>query len=130
MPPAFSSIRFHRQILCSLCLALYLPACTTWQILPSTQLAPGSETPRRLRITLKTGEQFELDNARATADSLIGQRTMGDGETRSVRAAVAIADIQRVEDRRSNGGPGLILIVGGLLLFGLIQFGRGVFAGY
>lgn len=100
-----------RQAIAAVVLLAYLPACTGWHRLPETTPPPLKESPQSLRITLKSGEQIELQQARMSGDSLIGEIRPTPNEP-PVRFAVTLADVRRIEDRKVSTVRTVALVVG------------------
>ncbi|HEX8906250.1 MAG TPA: hypothetical protein VF771_15480 [Longimicrobiaceae bacterium] len=101
----------RRFFACSLAAALALSACTSWR--PQTAPAPevvaahGNGSVRVLRRDMST---IELRNPQVLGDSIVGEA--GDPPR---RAAIAIADVQRIDVRRVSatrtGGLTLAVLV-------------------
>jgi len=101
---------------------VHLTGCGTWVTLPSGNVADvfarqeqqadaADGAPRRevFRITQRGGEQVMVTNPTVTADSLV-----------DARVAIALSDIERVEDRRFSAGRTLALITSPFLVIGTV----------
>lgn len=124
-----SATRFQCSI-SAVCLAASLAGCTGWHTVPMASPMPISNHPQALRVTLTDGRQWELRKAQIVGDSLVGQS--GAWST-PVRAAFAVRDIRKVDDRKTNVGTtvGLVLgvmaavgVIGGIAMASAINFGN------
>ena len=124
-----SAGRFRRS-LAAVCLAAYLSGCTGWHEAQMTTPMPLSNHPQSLRVTLVDGRQWELRKAHVEGDSLVGQS--GAWST-PARTAFAVHDIRRFDDRKTNVGAtvGLILgvmaavgVIGGIAVASALNFGN------
>ncbi len=101
---------------------VHLTGCATWVTLPSGNAADVfarqeqranavARAPRRevFRITQRGGEQVVVTNPTVRADSLV-----------DARVAIALSDIERVEDRRFSAGRTLALIASPFLVIGSV----------
>ena len=121
---------WFRGLVSAALLVAWLPGCTGWQTLATTQPVPKQEQ-QRLRVTLLDGRRLELDKTSVVGDSLIGF-TPGDGLTESgwvkrqpARTAVLLAEIVKMEDRQVSAGESLggvfLAGLGGLAFLGLLK---------
>jgi curli biogenesis system outer membrane secretion channel CsgG len=86
------------RLIAAILLAAYLPACATYSVMPdpaSTLKAPQTEF-KQVRVTLRSGESFEIRSPQVDGDSLRGQLPPGVWSG-------ALADIRSVEIRRTDG---------------------------
>jgi hypothetical protein len=94
-------------------------ACTTWQTtgLPTPkQAGPDWGRERQLRITQHDGYVITLQQARLLSDSLVGfAATNG-----TVRRAFAVADVARVEVRKTDVERTIWAVTGTVLLVGSV----------
>ena len=93
---------------------LCLPSCHSWQRRDVAQLqvtpAAAISGAHPVRVTHAGGSQIVLNRAEVVGDSVVGE--VG---TRPRRAAVAVADVRRVEERRVSG-PRTTLLIAGIAL--------------
>jgi hypothetical protein len=94
-----------------LLLLLCLPGCHTWQRRDVAQLRPAS-TPtisgsHPVRLTHAGGSKIVLNRAEVVGDSVVGEV-----ERRPRRAAVAVADVHRLEERHVSVPRTALLVVG------------------
>ena len=111
-----SAARFQRSI-SAVFLAASLAGCTGWHQVPMASPMPHSDHPQSLRVTLADGRQWELRKAQIAGDSLVGQS--GAWST-PVRTAFAVRDIRKFDDRRTNVGTTVGLILGVMAAVGVI----------
>ena len=101
----------RRSHLRPLLLLLYLPGCHSWQRRDVAQLrpdqAPASSGSHPVRVTHAGGSKIVLNRAEVVGDSVVGE--VG---KRSERAAVAVADVRRLEERRVSGPRTALLVAG------------------
>jgi hypothetical protein len=88
----------RRQTLLTLSIPLLLAGCGTWRAQngPPSEVVPAN-TASRLRIVRHDRSTLELREARVVGDSIVGQA--GDPP---VRVAVALADVERIDARRTS----------------------------
>jgi hypothetical protein len=95
----------------SLLLLLCLPGCHTWQRRDVAQLQPAAAPTisgsHPVRVTHAGGSKLVLNRAEVVGDSVVGE--VG---KRSERAAVAVADVRRLEERRVSGPRTALLVAG------------------
>ena len=101
----------------AVCLAASLAGCTAWHEVAVGSPPPISDHPQSFRVTLTDGRQWELRKARIVGDSLVGQS--GSWST-PVRTAFAVRDIKRFDDRKTNIGTTVGLILGIMAAVGVI----------
>jgi hypothetical protein len=103
------------QVTAIVVLVAYLPACTSYQALadPVAGLRAPVKPVERARITLVSGERFELRNLTVIGDSLSGVRE-GAGPTSLAFAEVAKAEVRKPDSDKTAG-----LVVGILAVAGL-----------
>jgi len=92
----FRRSKFIRFVIVPLMLVAFLPACYKWAEIETTA---ESELPNPARITPLDGQQFVLEDAKVTGDSLLG-RPKGNprpviGEELGVR--IVLTDVHRFE---------------------------------
>jgi hypothetical protein len=89
-------------------LVVYLPACTSYHALadPVAGLRAPVKPIERARITLGTGERFELKSPVVSGDSLSGIRE-GSGPM-----ILALADVAKAEVRKPDSNKTFGLVVG------------------
>jgi hypothetical protein len=89
-------------------LVAYLPACTSYQALadPVAGLKAPVKPIERARITLETGERFELRSPVVSGDSLSGIRE-GSGPM-----ILALTDVAMAEVRKPDSDETFGLVVG------------------
>lgn len=106
----------YTRLVAAILLATYLPACTSYQAMaaPTVELQAPPKPVQEARLTLASGERFELRAPRVYGDSLGGLDM--NGKPRSV----ALADVTKVEVQRANATATVGLVLGGLLVGGLI----------
>jgi hypothetical protein len=106
----------YTRLAAAILLAAYLPACTGYQVMadPSTGLQASPKPVKEARVTLRTGERFELMSPRVDGDSLRG--VPAGGPARSV----ALADVATVEVRKGSTGKTLALVLGVTAVVGLV----------
>jgi curli biogenesis system outer membrane secretion channel CsgG len=88
----------YTRLVAIVLLAAYLPACATYSVMPdpaSTLKAPQTQL-QQVRVTLRSGEQFNLRSPRVEGDSLRG--TWPNSLVRSV----ALADVATVQVKRTS----------------------------
>jgi len=102
-----------------LLLAAYLPACTSYRTVddPVEALQPSPKPVRKARVTVDTGERFEVVSPRVSGDSLQGQ--LHDGTA----VSVSMGEIQALEVRTHDGKKTGWLIVGSVLAAIAAAFG-------
>ena len=92
------------RLVAALLLVTYLPACATYNVMPdpaSTLKAPQTEL-KKVRVTLRSGEQFDLRSPRVEGDSLRG--TWPNSLVQSVALSdVAAVQVKRVSAERTAG---------------------------
>lgn len=99
-------MRATRLILALLATAT-LPACTAYRTMSDPAAALAAPKPARdARLTLRSGERFELEFPRVEGDSLSG--FLFGGELRKV----ALADVARVEVQKVSAGRTAGLVLG------------------
>jgi len=106
----------YLRLAAAIVLAAYIPACTGYTTLanPSEALAASPNQPKQVRVTLKTGERFELAAPVVSGDSLRGIPPGGPARS------VALADVAKVEVQKTDGAKTAGLVAGVLLVGGLI----------
>lgn len=111
--------KLYTRLIATLLLATYLPACTSYQAMaaPTVELQAPPKPVQEARLTLASGERFELRAPRVNGDSLRGLGM--NGKPRSV----ALADVTKVEVQKPNTAGTVGVIVGGLVVGGLIVGG-------
>lgn len=104
--------RFAAAIL----LAAYLPACTSYQAMtaPATELQAPPKPIRAARITLSSGERFELRTPLVYGDSIRGFNLKGQAEN------VAMADVTKVEVKKVSASKTVGLVLGTVVVGGII----------
>ena len=103
----------------SLLLSFLLVAqgCTSWKQRPLTAgVTPAFSTERPVRITRSDRSEIVLEHPRIEGDSLIG-----DVGNPPQRVAVALRDVQRIEDRSvSLARTGGLVVGAGAVLFSVL----------
>jgi hypothetical protein len=95
--------------------------CQTWRQVPAAAPAPGTarQLPDRVRVTRADLTVQELRRVRMVRDSLIGYaRPAGAGD--SVRVALALAEVRRIEARGTRPVATVGLFFGVLLAVGIV----------
>ena len=83
-------------------LALSLAACSTWRVQTGpTPEVLGSQKPRMVRLSLRSGERIQLFDAALIGDSVVGF-TVPSRRPGAQRLAVAAADVTKVEFQKTN----------------------------
>jgi len=90
-------------------LVAYLPGCMGWHTVTTTEPLGRSAGEQRLRLTVRGGERLELRKATIVGDSVIGESGRSSQRTRT---AVALRDIQQVDNRRLSAGNSIAAVVG------------------
>ena len=94
-----------------LLLLLCLPGCHSWQRRDVAQLhaapTPTISGSQPVRVTHAGGSRIVLNRAEVVGDSVVGE--VG---TRPHRAAVAVADVRRLEERHVSVPRTALLVVG------------------
>ena len=94
-----------------LALLLLLPGCHTWQRRDVANLrpapAPTISGSHPVRLTHAGGSKTVLNRAEVVGDSVVGEV-----ERRPRRAAVAVADVHRLEERHVSVPRTALLVVG------------------
>ena len=103
-----------KRFLTVLTMLSYLAACTSWQVRPT---AP--QEAANLRITLADGTRMLLHDSQPIGDSIVGYTTEGSDGPGLHRVAVPMAELQQIEQKRSDTGKTL-LVVGLAAIVGLI----------
>ena len=88
---------------------LLLDACHTWSKVPLSPNAAGP-LPRHSTVVLMGGERVQVEDGRATRDSLIGDRLDG------TRFAIGRDSVAFVETRKVSTGRSIAAGAGGLLV--------------
>ena len=103
------------QVTAVVLLVAYVPACTSYQALvdPVEGLRAPAKPIERARITLVSGERFELEKPVILGDSLSGTRK----DVGSV--SVGLSDIMKAEVRRPDTDKTVGLVVGIVVLAGV-----------
>lgn len=112
--------QMHRtRFAAAILLLAYLPACTSYQVIadPSTGLQASPKPIEEARITLRTGERFELNAPGVYGDSLRGIPHQGSAKI------VAMGDVSKMEVRRPSTGKTVGLVLGIVVVGGLIAGG-------
>jgi hypothetical protein len=109
----------HTRLAAAILLLAYVPACTSYQVMtdPSTGLLAPVKPVEEVRITLRTGERFELNSPLVYGDSLKGFQI--EGSARSV----AMGDMTEVEVRKPSAGKTVGLVLGIAVAAGLVAGG-------
>jgi len=82
--------------------------CSSWHARVAPTAADSLTFEHPLRVTRTDRSVLVIDHARVSGDSLIGQRG-------GVRLAVALRDVQRVDERRVSGARTTALVVGSVV---------------
>ena len=100
-----------RRVVSALMLAVYLPACTSFQATsqPLAELTASPKPVGRVCITKRNGVRVEVWEPRVAADSLVGASAASGAEAR--RIAIALADIQATEVRSFDAGKSIAMVV-------------------
>lgn len=109
----------HTRLAAAILLLAYVPACTSYQVLadPSTALLAPAQPIEEARITLRTGERFELNSPRVYGDSLKGFQNEASAKS------VAMGDMAKVEIRKPSTGKTVGLVLGIAVAAGLVAGG-------
>ena len=96
------------RLIAAILLAAYLPACATYSVMPdpaSTLKAPQTEL-KQVRVTLRSGEQVDVQSPRVEGDSLRGTWP------NSLVMSVALADVAAIQVKRTGTAKtaGLVLL--------------------
>ena len=117
-------LSFLRFVIVPVMLVALLPACYKWT---EVEMTAGFQLPNPARITLTDGQQFELEDALITEDSLFG-RPKGTprpviGQELGIR--VGLTDVKKVEKAGINKDATItaIAVVGGALYFTIAMCG-------
>lgn len=95
------------RLILALLAAATLPACTAYRTMSDPVAGLAAPKPARdARVTLRTGERFELEFPRVEGDSLSG--FLFGGALRKV----ALADVARVEVQKVSAGRTAGLVLG------------------
>lgn len=98
--------------LAALLMSLFLvEGCSGWSVQPTSPEAFAGKTPSAVRIHRRDGSTETLLSPQFTADSLVGKGLPG----RPARIAVAFADAQVVEARKTNAVGTIGAVLGGTL---------------
>ena len=105
----------HSRAIVSAVFLLGVTACASWQrVSLAPDGAPTLADASPVRATLRDGTVLVLERPRIEADSLVGERSDS-----HARVAVALVDLERVEERRPDGKK-LLAGVGATAKVGLI----------
>lgn len=96
---------------------LVVQGCTTWKQRPLTAgVAPAISTERPVRITRSDRSEMVLEHPRLEGDSLIG-----DVGNPPQRVAVALRDVQRIDERSvSLARTGGLVVGAGAVLYSVL----------
>lgn len=119
MTPLRAGFQFRRLVL-----LLCLPGCFTWKPIA---LASTPELGRWATIRVERADKKRdvVWRARVVGDSLRGRR-----EGSRIRMAVALADVQRAEQRRFSVARTMSLVLVGAALAGVVAAGLASSSGY
>jgi hypothetical protein len=109
-----------RRVLCSVLLLAQLACTTAPRLLESPRPLLQANPPKRIWVTLASGDQMIIDNPRVYGDTLLGfaQRAAGTRE----EVWLPLSDLQEVRARQHSGsrtalmGAGIGAAVGLVLL--------------
>jgi len=98
MTSILTRLRPVRSGLASLLLALYLPACGSWQIgTPTPAEFIEKERPSQVRVTRVDGSVIDLENPSISGDSLLGTAGQGVAPYGSrQQVTIALSEVQTV----------------------------------
>ena len=113
----------RRRAISLVLLLLYLPSCSSYQVLPGVPPAPLPAGTSDLRLTLTDSSRVILRHASFRADTLFGIRQIR-GQPGPVAATIPWESVARVEQSRISLGKtlargGLFMLVG-TAFFGLL----------
>ena len=122
--------RRKRTAMCGAALATFsalAPGCQTWQAQPVPRPAPGTarRLPDPVRVTSADLTVRELRHAQVARDSLVGY-ARSTGMSDSVRVALAIAEVRRIEAPGRTAGTAIGVFFGALLA---LLIGAGIATG-
>jgi len=106
----------YLRLAAAIVLAAYIPACTGYTTLadPSAGLAASPKPVKQARVTLKSGERFELAMPVVSGDSLRGVPPGGPARS------IALVDVAKVEVQKTDAAKTAGLVAGVILLGGVI----------
>ncbi|MEO8635626.1 MAG: hypothetical protein ABI587_10165 [Gemmatimonadales bacterium] len=110
-------------------LLLYLPACTSWQVVSVTpEQLIGDQHPWTIRIQQNDGKKLVFDHPEIAGDSIVGlvpmQRALSSTDTRvlgraeptrstdQVPQAVALSDVHQVATQHADAGKSVLAGLG------------------
>ncbi len=101
------------RLLVPLTLAAWLSACMKWSATtdPMDQVLRDRQ-PKRVRVMMTDGRRFDLSNPTLDADSLVGYTDPSAAGTASGRLAVARADVERLEVRKTDTALSILAVAG------------------
>ena len=118
MPGSNRFARTLRRSVAALGCSLLLGGCASWAEHLDFTPAPQGAVPGTIRVTRKDGFSAVLDDALVRDDSLIGT-VRGKGD----RAAIALSDIRRVDDKELNSFATLgVVAIAAAAAFGVWAF--------
>lgn len=116
----------YTRLIAVVLLAAYLPACATYSVMPdpaTTLQAPQTEL-QGVRVTLRSGEQVDLQSPRVEGDSLRGTWP------NSLVKSVALTDVAAVQVKQVSAGKTAGLVLGAAAVAAWAVIGFMVVTGY
>lgn len=90
---------------------------------------PDEQDSSRIRVTLKSGDVFEMREAHVRVDTLIGKGartsitvTGSPVQVWDVDRAIPLAQVAGIEERKGDPGKTWLTILGGIVVLGAIAY--------
>ena len=110
-------------------LLLYLPACTSWQVVSVTpEQLIADQHPRTIRVERTDGKKLVIEHPEVTGDSIIGMVTSGARQTVTTghmpsmseqsapvsvaRRGIPLSEVHRVATRHTDAGKSVLAGLG------------------
>lgn len=126
MTSTANAFRLRRQIVLG-ALALYVPACTTWEVgTPTPAEFVSNKHPDRVQVTRTDGTKFELRSPLISNDSLSGKAGGGLAQEDSTRTIeLPLNEVQSVAVQKTSTGETVGVIAAVSMLVGIIALASG-----
>jgi hypothetical protein len=101
-----------RRLIALVQLAVFLPACTSWQVEPATPAELLGKRPSMVRLTTSDSSRVVLLDPEVRGDTLYGHRQLPDQSRAEQPEAIALAQVQEIAILRSDPTKTTLLVTG------------------